>query len=67
MTLPQFHSGLRALLNIDRHDLVAAGVFDAADATEWVRFRDDPFRWFIRAPDAKAEKLWALVQGRVLV
>ena len=65
MTLREFHNGLRLLLNIDKHELVAAGVIEADDDDGWVEFRDDPHIWFICASDVMADKLWALMQTRM--
>lgn len=64
MTLRQFHNGLRILLNIDCHELVAAGIIQAGDESAWGEFRNDPFRWMIRAPDPAAEKLWTIIESR---
>lgn len=64
MTFAQFHNGLRILLNIDRHDLVERGIIKANDNNAWGEFRRDPFRWFVKAPDAKAKAIWALVEAR---
>lgn len=64
MTLRQFHNGLRILLNIDCHELVAAGVIRPGDDGAWIKFREDPFRWMIRAPDPAAEALWAIIESR---
>lgn len=67
MTFAEFHNGLRVLLNIDQLDLVRAGILPANNINAWGEFRRDPFRWFIRADDEKAHKLWALVEGRMKV
>lgn len=74
MELREFHNGLRVLLNLDLRDLEAAGiVFDddqhtpghAARRTKaYERFVSDPFRWFVRADDETADKLWALLKTR---
>lgn len=64
MTLREFHNGLRLLLNIDMFELEEAGVIEAGDRRDWRRFRKDPFRWFITAPDAIADRLWALMEKR---
>ena len=65
MTIDEFHNGLRILLNIDLHELVDADVIEATDCDAWVHFRTDPFRWFITAPDAVADRLWALMKKRM--
>jgi len=64
LNLRSFHNGLRVLLNIDRPELEQAGVLPAGDHNAWGEFRRDPFRWLIRADDARAAKLWALVERR---
>ena len=63
MTLREFHNGLRVLLNIDAHELEAAGILDAS--ADWTKFTADPYRYFIRASDDKADKLWMLMQRRM--
>lgn len=65
MTLREFHHALRVLLNLDRHELDAAGVIRRGDHNAWGTFRRDPYRFLIRADDATAEKLWALMQRRM--
>jgi sulfur transfer complex TusBCD TusB component (DsrH family) len=64
LSYAEFHNALRIMLNLDRSDLVQAGVLDAQDERGWARLRDDPFRWFIRAEDARAERFWRLIQRR---
>lgn len=65
LNLREFHNGLRILLNIDRDELVAAGVIRHGDHNAWGEFRRDPFRWFIRANDERADKLWELMKKRM--
>lgn len=60
MGFADFHNRMRVLLNIDMHDFVAAGI----EPARWEAFRDDPHRFFIRADDETAEKLWSLVEAR---
>lgn len=64
MTFAEFHNALRILMSIDRHELEAAGVIKARDHNAWGEFRRDPFRWFIRADDADAPKIWAIIERR---
>lgn len=64
MTLREFHNALRILMNIDRDDLERAGIIGRADHNAWGTFTRDPFRWFIRADDVTAEKLWRLIERR---
>jgi len=54
----------RVLLNLDRGELERAAVLPRGDHNAWGTFHRDPFRWFIRADDATAEKLWGLVERR---
>jgi len=66
MTFAEFHNALRVLTSIDKHELVEAGVIDSSETghSEWIAFRDDPFRWFIRADDDGAAKLWTIIERR---
>lgn len=70
MTFDQFSNGLRVLLNIDGGEFAFAlgygGVKMGGDAVaaEYKAFRDDPHRWFIKAPDAKAKAIWWIVAER---
>ena len=64
MSIREFHNTLRVLLNIDMDALEDAGVIEVGDRRNWYEFRKDPFRWFITAPDAVADSLWALMQKR---
>jgi hypothetical protein len=65
MTKNEFHNALRILTSIDAHELEAAGVIRHADHNAWGTFRRDPYRWFIRADDATAEKLWKIIERRM--
>lgn len=65
MKFAEFHNGLRVLLNVDLPELERAGIIRHGDHNAWGEFRRDPFRWFIRADDEKAKKLWALVKDRM--
>lgn len=62
MTFAQFHNALRVLTIIDYDELVAAGVENID--RRWASFQADPFRWFIRASDADAAKVWAIIEAR---
>lgn len=64
MRLEEFHNALRILTSLDLHDLAAGGVIARDDLETWRAFRDDPFRWFIRADDEKARKLFTLIERR---
>lgn len=62
-----FHNRLRRLLNIDKPDLVGAGVIASDDDIgSWQAFRHDPFRFFIACSEDQAARLWRLMEvGRV--
>lgn len=62
--LAEFHNALRILLNLDFRDLVQAGILQPHDDARWEQFQHDPFRYFIRAGDATAERLWGLIASR---
>ncbi|BCP53831.1 hypothetical protein K32_24480 [Kaistia sp. 32K] len=66
MTLEQFHNGLRILLNLDLHDLVAFGVIDTGDLNAWRAFQASPWAWMIRAEDRRCRNLWTLMQTRMV-
>lgn len=59
-----FLNALRALHNIDRHELIDAGV-DVSDDRHWVHFRETPARWLMAAPTHHAERVWAIVERHV--
>ena len=63
MTQHEFVNGLRILLNLDFPDLRDGGVLIMNQ--DWLEFRVNPWRWFIRADDARAAKLWALMLQRM--
>lgn len=58
MELAEFHNTIRKLYNVDHH--VIPWMSDA----DWPKFRDDPVRFFIRADDATADRLWDLIKPR---
>lgn len=64
MSLALFHNGMRILLNLERHDLIDAGVIQPEDAAAWRRFSDNPHRWFIVASDEQARRLWDVIERR---
>lgn len=67
LALRRFHNAMRILLNLDRDEIETEGVInllDAAADAKWERFRTDPFRFFVRADDATAEKLWTIIEKR---
>ncbi|MBS9476181.1 hypothetical protein [Ancylobacter radicis] len=62
--MDDFRNRLRIMLGIDMHELEAAGVILHGDRNAWVIFSQDPFRFFIRANDATAEKIWSVIERR---
>jgi hypothetical protein len=62
--MADFHNMLRIMTSLDAHDLEAAGVIQRGDHNAWGTFRRDPFRWFIRADDETARKLWTVIERR---
>jgi hypothetical protein len=64
MTQRQLHNALRILMCIDQHELVAAGIDSMREPNVWASFVANPFLWFIKAGDADADRLWAIVERR---
>ncbi len=70
MTFTEFHNALRVLLNIDGDEFLRAlwpneePNFLMHDEA-WEAFDDDPHMWFIKAPDAAARAIWAIVEERM--
>lgn len=62
MNLHDFQNTLRIMLSIDRWELDEVDLDLNGD--EWTAFRNDPFRWLIRANDADAFKMWTLIEAR---
>lgn len=62
MFLREFHNALRILGNIERDELLSAGV--TLTDLQWSVFQTDPFRWLIKASDEDAPKVWALIEAR---
>ena len=52
-----FHNALRILCNIDASEF-------PGDECDWPAFRDDPWRYFIRADDAVSKKLYDIIEKR---
>ncbi len=57
MTFERFHNALRIMLNIDRDEI-------GLDVFAWESFQRSPFHWFIKACDADALKVWAIIESR---
>lgn len=70
-TLRRFHNALRVLLNIDMAEFIEAvfekdyGEFGDEEKDVWKAFKTNRHMWFIRAPDAYADKLWTYMQTRM--
>lgn len=64
MNRAEFSNALRIMTSLDRHELEDAGILPKGDHNAWGTFRRDPFRWFIRADDAAASKLFILICQR---
>lgn len=64
MTLAEFHNALRILASIDMRELVHAGAISGDDTGGWQSFRDNPWRWFIRADDDTATAVWRIIESR---
>ena len=60
MTFEEFHNALRVLRSIDRHEI--GRILSEQD---WLDFRYNPQDWFIRAEDAKARAVWAVIEARM--
>ena len=62
MNFNHFHNALRVLRSIDRHE------FDEVEYSltdnEWQRFRDNPYHFFIQAPDALAKGIFGIIESR---
>lgn len=64
MTKAQLRNALCILNSIDRHEMEDEGIDFRCDTDAWLKFRDDPYGWFLKASDADADKLWAIVERR---
>ena len=75
MTFAEFHNALRVLLNIDADEFLGAVLPDeeydgrqpdlkSAAWRLWDEFKENPHRWFIRAPDDQAQAIWKIIEGR---
>ena len=74
MELREFHNALRVLMNIDAAEFYAA-VYPGKgryilpthnQRDDWARFGSNPHLWFIRANDADAKAIWAIIEERNL-
>ncbi len=62
-TLANFRNALCILRSIDRHEITGVGLHLQDDA--WVRFRNDPYLFFIKADDRTQGVLWQIVEQRM--
>ena len=60
--LHRFINALKILTFIDGPELEDAGV--AMDARSYEAFCSDPYRWLMKASDADAAKVWAMVEAQ---
>lgn len=67
MTYMDFRNTVCRLLNVDRIDLVDAGVLDAGDLKGWRAFEADPVTQSLRLPTDRAARLWSLVAPKTEV
>jgi hypothetical protein len=72
MELREFHNALRVLMNIDADEFYAA-VYPGKgryilpthnQRDDWGKFGSNPHLWFIRANDADAKVIWAIIEER---
>jgi hypothetical protein len=63
MTFMEFHNGLRVLINIDKPEFDMA-LGPLVSQSMWESFRDNPWRWFIKAPDRQAEAVFKVIEAR---
>lgn len=62
-----FHNMLRVMINIDQDELIAAGAMDEEDLDGWISFRENPWRFFIKAGQDTAEAIWSIIRERETV
>jgi hypothetical protein len=65
MTRHDLRNAICCLHNIERSDLVDAGVIEAADGASWQRFASNPEQFFLRCGDEAAEALWGLIERQM--
>ena len=63
MTFDEFHNALRILSSIDQHEL-AEITLEIWDDAEYVKFRDNPWAYFIKADDETANTIWSALSKR---
>lgn len=60
----EFHNALRIMWNLDRHELVDAGVIEADQEGHWLAFRDHPHATAVRMNDERFDRLCKLIESR---
>ena len=61
----RFGNATRIMMNIDKHQLVDAGIMhDNEGGNDWSRWNRDPLGFIARLDDPKMEKLWQLIESR---
>lgn len=63
MTFDDFHNRLRILSSIDRHELAELDA-EIWTAAEYLKFRNNPWSYFIAADDEVAVMIWSVVTKR---
>jgi hypothetical protein len=63
MTLPEFHHALRILANLDETISDSANL--ELTQQDWANLTADPYRFFLRCDEAKADRLFAFIQRRM--
>ena len=59
MTFNEFHNALRILCwNIERREV------PWMTASQWWEYQKDAAEWFVRANDADAHRIWAIIEAR---
>jgi hypothetical protein len=58
----RFHNAIRILINLGMRDMEQAGVIDVGDYEDWTRFLKNPHLYFVQISEARAERLWALIE-----
>jgi hypothetical protein len=59
----QFLNGIKILHAIDKHE-IEAKLKRPMDGDSWQAFRSNPSRYFMRACDAEAGAIWAVIEDR---
>ncbi len=61
-----FHNCIRILMNIDKWELVEAGIIkdDSTSGTCWTRFNNDPLIFIAKLNDDAYDALWDIMKKR---